>query len=667
MDEPGSITLSQLPDEMLTQILRQMDHKGVCRMAQVNQLLRKLAMEDEIWYSLYQRHYGPVLASPEQLRMIRSWKAVYFRKFTFNANPDILVPQRHIAVKGIITTAAAIGIVVLCALCIPILLALLLTFSFRSVRIVKQFYTWKTQQEPIGELAKRMLSQIFTFFLVDTLSLVGSAYAANYLVLFFLYRVPQMIREQWELDDTKIDLNVEWKSNLSVVRHFMLTLGDLFIVPLLGIPLLLTVHRLPSLLSTARTYSTKELLSTKLYSLLWTEFKQMTTCGSGAMGQGCALLTKGLVGLCQILLCVLFAVAALAMVNHRTLQMFVVFSQVTSLRDCTKRLAILFFTAIVEYLCSCGATYPFFYIVLLAIYRVPYLVIKLKSRTQSFDRSMSVAWLVCFHAFCVILEVVFIPISFVIILLTLHRLPHLIYTLRTTPYTQAMHNLTLIKIFGLEFVRVFTCAKAPSGTPAVCGVLGKVLLCLLCVVLLGPCALVLLLTCSHHSVRLAVRLRAISSLVEFAQVVGTSILAFFSELLIGLGLPLVSWFLVMVTVYRAPILLSKMVKEGQKLGPTSVPEPSWATAGQGGLIFADLFSLVFILLPILLTVHRVPALFRRLAACTYQDLTSTSIGAVFWQEFRLIGFCERKLSEEDKVVDMIVTQSSPAPGPAIDA
>jgi hypothetical protein len=66
--------------------------------------------------------------------------------------------------------------------------------------------------------------------------------------------------------------------------------------------------------------------------------------------------------------------------------------------------------------------------------------------------------------------------------------------------------------------------------------------------------------------------------------------------------------------------------------------PVRAVFKHGLCFFADLFSALFVFVPVLVTCQRMPYLCRRLRAQTYWELMDGTLGTPFAHEFREIGY-----------------------------
>jgi len=115
----------------------------------------------------------------------------------------------------------------------------------------------------------------------------------------------------------------------------------------------------------------------------------------------------------------------------------------------------------------------------------------------------------------------------------------------------------------------------------------------------------------------------------------------------------------LITIYRFPFLLKDIWTKQNATSITSHDE-AMETAGnvtlQGWYLFLDLLCIVFLFIPLVVTIHRLPSLFRRLSAETYDNLIgNNSHQTILVEEFFKIGYCD---PTEDEILIANIVEGS---------
>lgn len=167
---------------------------------------------------------------------------------------------------------------------------------------------------------------------------------------------------------------------------------------------------------------------------------------------------------------------------------------------------------------------------------------------------------------------------------------------------------------------------------------------ILLLVLGTPVALALLLTFSHHSILLVRNVMNNATYKEPSVILGfivAELLLLAVETVATISLPLVSAWLVLLTIYRLPIVAKKMWTQFTKNSPGAAVdmESSYYMVGVLWDIVFDILTLIVLFIPILVTIHRLPTLISRLKNCSSYENAVESWTSFCWEEFLMIGTC----------------------------
>lgn len=106
-----------------------------------------------------------------------------------------------------------------------------------------------------------------------------------------------------------------------------------------------------------------------------------------------------------------------------------------------------------------------------------------------------------------------------------------------------------------------------------------------------------------------------------------------------LASPFVGWFLCVLTLYRLPMLVKQIWQAPDTL-PDVTAEISNLVVAEGLLVLRDVVCFILFFLPLLVTVHRLPNLWRGLKELSYSDWDTSRPVEILYDEFRKIGRCK---------------------------
>lgn len=278
----------------------------------------------------------------------------------------------------------------------------------------------------------------------------------------------------------------------------------------------------------------------------------------------------------------------------------------------------------------------------LTVYRLPFIYDRAKDTTNS--DSFALAVFVVNQAVDVLKDLLAVVLCLVPILVTFHRTPHLCSRLRGLSYRSDWPRNLHRSAVQAECCEICICVNGDTSdqqqTFDCCcwDVVGQIGAWLIFILLGVPVGLLLLVTCTHHS------LQMVHGLIYHKQrqpmALFFVIMRQLGSLLadIGmLGLPILSCWLVILTVYRIPLLISR-IWAGD---PTKahIAEHSIFVFDQAGEIVKDV-TFTALLLPVLvLTCHRIPHLIQQLSNLSYSEGV-TQWASLLIQEVSLIGQCD---------------------------
>lgn len=169
---------------------------------------------------------------------------------------------------------------------------------------------------------------------------------------------------------------------------------------------------------------------------------------------------------------------------------------------------------------------------------------------------------------------------------------------------------------------------------------------LIALVVLGiPAALVLLLSLSHHSIFILRNMRNLFLETKDPSVyfsfIASQLFLGFMDLTVAVTLPLLSAWVILLTLYRLPIVIKKLWNDYPHQSASQVMDlgSSYYLIGVVWEILLDILALLFLFIPILVTLHRLPTLLARLKACnSYEGMVDNWAGYC-GEEFMMIGSC----------------------------
>ena len=307
-----------------------------------------------------------------------------------------------------------------------------------------------------------------------------------------------------------------------------------------------------------------------------------------------------------------------------------------------------------------------FWAICLTIYRLPITFKQIYDAVQNShlrgSKNVSVSIIPMAQCFEILMDLIWLVFLFVPVLVTFHRLPYFWGRVRDLDYIDFFGTNGWRSAAYQEFIRIGQCGDDSTHTNSgkhvvvevVVGV-GYFIFMLAMAALAIPCMVATLLTLSHRAVAMIVCLLRTwpnGTVYDLFMVMIKSLLLVFFDLIGLVGLPFVGWFLLVVTIYRLPLLL-KDIYNDPKQGPDPGLQTGIIAVLQSVWLICDLLMIIVFVPPILLTIHRVPCLIRRLKERGYEFVIGANeLHEILWDEFTSIGYCEP--SEEEKLIAGII-------------
>ncbi len=302
-----------------------------------------------------------------------------------------------------------------------------------------------------------------------------------------------------------------------------------------------------------------------------------------------------------------------------------------------------------------GVPFLSFWMILLTIYRVPALIHELAQRynTRPATEAEGFSGVALSQGYWMLSDVLIIPL-----LVTGFRVPSLFRRLSGHSYCQLMGSSGgLYQEVRREYEHVYRRAVAlGQNADLVWKPPLSFILCLLVLSTLSYHPVVLLKHLMDH-LRMAkpASKRSVGHTIRRVWQISAEVAkeAFGTNLVMMLGLPYFCFWLVLITAYRLPLVLRHAWNPNCTPTITNGPGPFASTAAQphicsvtqvvmdqACLVVKDLFSLVFTLLPILCTGHRLCALWRRCRRHSYEELMEEdAIHDLLLDECQYVGTC----------------------------
>eukprot|EP01090_Pellita_catalonica_P018707 TRINITY_DN6125_c0_g1_i1.p1 TRINITY_DN6125_c0_g1~~TRINITY_DN6125_c0_g1_i1.p1 ORF type:complete len:537 (+),score=30.64 TRINITY_DN6125_c0_g1_i1:139-1611(+) len=301
-----------------------------------------------------------------------------------------------------------------------------------------------------------------------------------------------------------------------------------------------------------------------------------------------------------------------------------------------------------------------YYTVFISVYRMPVLVKRLRAvigSDWSLNRAIRTSIEPMIQGFLVVLDACVVVFLVVPIILTIHRVPAYIRLLRNLGYYRALHRTTFASVTWGEFKRIFT--SLPSLNAVFCiglPALGICIAYMISAIALAILSLSMSYRVAYFMYKIYLKPRNPVALMFH----GLSCLAvLLVDIFLAFGLPIFAWFLCWIFFWRVPAILydaGKVSKKGemperdefiQQLELSLLPLLHFGRA------LLDFLALIGFVVPIFLTVHRVPYLLKRLQRMGYiEGVIESKWRGIAFAEFKHILFCE--LSKQDTLINNIV-------------
>eukprot|EP00698_Gefionella_okellyi_P002279 TRINITY_DN12088_c0_g1_i2.p1 TRINITY_DN12088_c0_g1~~TRINITY_DN12088_c0_g1_i2.p1 ORF type:complete len:813 (-),score=189.42 TRINITY_DN12088_c0_g1_i2:479-2917(-) len=646
----GSAPFLNLPDDVLVNVIApHLNASDVCALSATNKSLNRAVTDDYIWKSLYMRNYGTGWATFEQLQEITDWRTVYIRKSRYGISQRGFERQRHPIIRFFI----AVFIFLFQLVLVPFNLAMFCMFSHRSARILKQTRIAFTADKQFVQLTYRLAIQVLAFLTFDVLLFVGLPIIMNFFVIGTVYRAPLNFMRAWTVDEEKPydadqlsffeTMRCELYSALSTIQQGFLVLVDLFMLIVFVLPVVLTVYRLPDMCRDLHKLSYTDLLMGRGYTTVWSHTRNILPC-TGCCTFCVGDLTEFLLGMLSCLIVALLAPIVLVIGFHRAIEMIKLFKD-DDRGAVGKAHIVLVELALIGFdLLFAGLPFIAFIINIATLYRAPYAISRILGESERRSGSLFTGFYMIGYAVLTLLDLMLWPLLFVIILLTGHRLPALFQELHSDcdSYEKFMDSYKGTRV-------LLATAKDAVICGGCLGIFAVLLQALLFLAVYLPACIILLFSCSQHSVLLCFRFNELRTkgggLRGFHNIVISQLIMFLWDIL-AVGLNFMGFWVTMATIYRVPAMFKKLSDHADDLGTEfRMCDPTWWPLGHGAFVLLDIFFTVTLFPILLFTCFRLPALFSGCSSKGYYDTMDSPLLAAYTEQLKQFGCCSGRCGQ----------------------
>eukprot|EP01087_Luapelamoeba_hula_P013893 TRINITY_DN4006_c0_g1_i1.p1 TRINITY_DN4006_c0_g1~~TRINITY_DN4006_c0_g1_i1.p1 ORF type:complete len:855 (-),score=102.34 TRINITY_DN4006_c0_g1_i1:22-2586(-) len=749
-----------LPPEVMQIILRCCAARDLRVLGAVNSTFHAFGTDNTLWRDLYTRDFGfPHRLAQVQLEREIDWYSLYGLKMTHKLNPQriLLAPKpRNDFIQFVSVVFLLLLHILLLPIVVPLLLVVLLTFTPHAVLLwYRMARRWRhaarvlsqNSDETGGGVAFKAtrVSRAFAAFnrahmyamclyyetltqageiAFDALGFMCLSTVGWLLCVVTIYRLP-FIKDEIATavaktpDSGSTDREIAYHISIRMdalatpLLQGIFVLYDMLMLPLLSLPLILTVYRLPTVWRRLRGISVATHVSSSdgWRNVLWEECKLIgrstapkpaTTIkrqaspstavnsdrtkrslyrtseakdaesyeyskieegepiaasegevdGTASM-EDISPLCASLYQLMLLMFFVVFSIPAfliiLATLSHRSIVLIKGFVNVGFDLEALCKLSVGESLDFLLDLCVLGLPFISFYLNILSIYRAPAIVIELWQLPYGTTAGMQASVICYTHLGYLFTDILAVCVLVPVLIITVYRVPATCRRLATHNYMTLMSG----NIFRLMLAEVRQIALY-AYVAAVAAVVFEFAL----GVLAAVSFVVVIVSLSHHLVTLYYALKANGPLTyHVLRDILIGIAKNFMYDLCVLCLPFMGWYFLLVTIYRVPVAVRKFQATYTftvNALPANGPQALVVLFGQVYWVALDLVATCLFVPLLLVTVHRFPGTVRRLYGAGYWELFSENqFWAILWDEVSKIGYSD--LSEHAKVLVGIVT------------
>eukprot|EP01090_Pellita_catalonica_P000378 TRINITY_DN10263_c0_g1_i1.p1 TRINITY_DN10263_c0_g1~~TRINITY_DN10263_c0_g1_i1.p1 ORF type:complete len:537 (-),score=39.81 TRINITY_DN10263_c0_g1_i1:45-1655(-) len=506
-------------------------------------------------------------------------------------------------------------------------------------------------------------------FWVDSLCFILLPLIGWYMTLLSVYRLPAYYKRLKEGGYGAAAGMTAIVEGTEILIDFLILL---FLVPVI----IVCVHRIPHWLRNLRQHDYDTLIKeAKWWKITAREAAKSIDfrgaigndgfCGGFVIPTFTALFLFLLLSICYIIAVPTFLILML-LVSHRSVLLIIHFvrffrNMPTSTRACfITPLKIVFTQCFYLTMDACMGLLPQigFFVVLLSVYRMPVLVKKLhalakNSSTDCAQQALQTALVPMVQGLMVCLDACVLVFLVVPIVLTIHRVPAYIRLLHSLGYGGVMHGTNFAKETWGEFKRIFTTVRIING---VFSVLAKFIAYVISAIILA----FLVLTMSHRTIFYAYKIYLTPSNAVVIMLHGLMCFGMVLLDLLGfMGVPLLGWYLSWIFFWRVPAILYDSFKISKRHATTGSDgwsehmELSFKPTVHLGRAILDILAVIGFVIPIFLTIHRIPYLLKRLWRVGYVNgVVNSKWHGIAFAEFKHILYCEP--TKQEKIINDIV-------------